>query len=214
MKQPQNQDGTLREEPEAENAVEPAVETTADEQVPTESVATEAPAASTEAAEEPGAAPSGPVVSAATITAAKPAAPDPDDGKRWFIVHTYSGFEAKVKESLRQRVEAMDMEAEIELGDTMNSPRFTDGNRLRRFDIVTANPMWNQDFPTDGYENDPYERFGNGIPPGSTADWGWVQHMVHSLGEVITARAAKITFVGNIQGDRPDRTCCTDFLVK
>ena len=32
-----------------------------------------------------------------------------DDGKRWYIVHTYSGFEAKVKESLRQRVEAMGM---------------------------------------------------------------------------------------------------------
>ena len=40
-----------------------------------------------------------------------------------------------------------DMEAEIALGDTMRSPRFTgDDGRLRRFDIVTANPMWNQDF--------------------------------------------------------------------
>ena len=40
-----------------------------------------------------------------------------------------------------------DMDAEIALGDTMRSPRFTeDDGRLRRFDIVTANPMWNQDF--------------------------------------------------------------------
>ncbi len=40
-----------------------------------------------------------------------------------------------------------DMEAEIALGDTMRRPAFTDGDgRLRRFDIVTANPMWNQDF--------------------------------------------------------------------
>jgi transcriptional antiterminator NusG len=29
--------------------------------------------------------------------------------KQWYIVHTYSGFEAKVKESLRQRAEALGM---------------------------------------------------------------------------------------------------------
>ena len=75
-----------------------------------------------------------------------------------------------------------DMDAEIALGDTMRSPRFTgDDGRLRRFDIVTANPMWNQDFPQSTYENDPYQRFEWGTPPSSTADWGWVQHMFRSL---------------------------------
>jgi len=74
-----------------------------------------------------------------------------------------------------------DMEAEIALGDTMRNPRFTDNGTLRRFDLVAANPMWNQDFPTGLYENDPYGRFDFGIPPASTADWGWVQHMLHSL---------------------------------
>jgi type I restriction enzyme M protein len=75
-----------------------------------------------------------------------------------------------------------DIEAEIALGDTMRNPRFThnDGS-LQRFDLVTANPMWNQAFPTSMYENDAFERFGRGIPPGSSADWGWVQHMVASL---------------------------------
>ncbi len=34
--------------------------------------------------------------------------------KQWFIVHTYSGFEAKVKESLRQRADAMGMTEVIE----------------------------------------------------------------------------------------------------
>jgi transcriptional antiterminator NusG len=34
--------------------------------------------------------------------------------KHWYIVHTYSGFEAKVKESLRQRAEAMGMADVIE----------------------------------------------------------------------------------------------------
>jgi type I restriction enzyme M protein len=77
-----------------------------------------------------------------------------------------------------------DMEADIAVGDTMASPHFTEGDgRLRRFDIVTANPMWNQDFPQSTYGNDTYERFSHGSPPSSTADWGWVQHMYASLKE-------------------------------
>ena len=33
--------------------------------------------------------------------------------KHWYIIHTYSGFEQKVKESLRQRAEALDMQDAI-----------------------------------------------------------------------------------------------------
>ncbi len=75
-----------------------------------------------------------------------------------------------------------DMDAEIAIGDTMRRPAFTneDGS-LRRFDVVTANPMWNQNFPTQTYENDPYGRFKRGVPPASSADWGWIQHMYASL---------------------------------
>jgi len=77
-----------------------------------------------------------------------------------------------------------DLEAEIHLGDTMRNPAFKDSSgRLRTFDRVVANPMWNQAFPTDLYENDPYERFALGIPPRSSADWGWLQHMLASLNE-------------------------------
>ena len=77
-----------------------------------------------------------------------------------------------------------DMDAEIALGDTMHGPKFLDQRgRLERFDIVTANPMWNQDFDASSYENDPFERFSFGVPPSSTADWGWVQHMFESLSQ-------------------------------
>ena len=34
--------------------------------------------------------------------------------KQWYVIHTYSGFEKKVQESLRQRVEAMEMTEEID----------------------------------------------------------------------------------------------------
>jgi len=75
-----------------------------------------------------------------------------------------------------------DMEADIKLGDTMNRPAFlNDDGSLRKFDIVTANPMWHQDFPQEAYENDPYNRFASGYPPSSSADWGWIQHMFASL---------------------------------
>jgi type I restriction enzyme M protein len=75
-----------------------------------------------------------------------------------------------------------DMEAEIQRGDTMRAPRFLDEEgRLRQFDKVTANPMWNQNFPTEVYENDTYDRFERGYPPASSADWGWIQHMAASL---------------------------------
>jgi type I restriction enzyme M protein len=75
-----------------------------------------------------------------------------------------------------------DMEdTDIRLGDTIHRPAFSEDGRLRRFDLVTANPMWNQDFATSVYENDPYERFSFGVPPASSADWGWIQHMLASL---------------------------------
>lgn len=77
-----------------------------------------------------------------------------------------------------------DMEAEIALGDTMNRPAFlTPEGSLRKFCLVTANPMWNQDFPQSVYENDPYNRFGYGYPPSNSADWGWIQHMFASLND-------------------------------
>jgi len=78
-----------------------------------------------------------------------------------------------------------DLEAEIRLGDTIVRPAFTnpDGS-LRVFDKVTANPMWNQKFSLSVYEEDPFNRFRfGGIPPASSADWGWIQHMFASLKE-------------------------------
>ncbi len=78
-----------------------------------------------------------------------------------------------------------DMEAEIAIGDTIHRPSFTDkAGALRRFDIVTANPMWNQKVSGETYENDAYGRFSRGFPPNSSADWAWIQHMVASLTDV------------------------------
>ncbi len=75
-----------------------------------------------------------------------------------------------------------EMEGEIAIGNTMTKPNMFGEKSLKKFDLVTANPMWNQkSFTTATYENDELGRFGDRIPPNNTADWGWVQHILASL---------------------------------
>ncbi|GMR09472.1 MAG: hypothetical protein BMS9Abin28_0291 [Anaerolineae bacterium] len=37
----------------------------------------------------------------------------PDDGREWYVVHCYSGYENKVRHNLEQRIETMDMKGKI-----------------------------------------------------------------------------------------------------
>ena len=89
-----------------------------------------------------------------------------------------------------------DMEGQIEIGDTFKNPKFRNKQgRLRTFDRVVANPMWNQDWFTEAdYEDDELDRFRPGFPGKSSADWGWVQHMHASLND--TGRAAIVLDTG------------------
>jgi type I restriction enzyme M protein len=90
-----------------------------------------------------------------------------------------------------------DMEGEIEIGDTFKNPKFRKSGKLRTFDRVVANPMWNQNWFTEAdYDNDELDRFpaGAGFPGKSSADWGWVQHMLASLNA--TGRAAVVLDTG------------------
>src|SRR5262245_22662530 len=52
------------------------------------------------------AAPETPAESAAESTEQPAPAYDDSSPKKWYIIHTYSGFEQKVKESLRTRADA------------------------------------------------------------------------------------------------------------
>ena len=91
-----------------------------------------------------------------------------------------------------------DMEGQIEIGDTFKNPKFRNRQgKLRTFDRVVANPMWNQDWFTEAdYDNDELDRFpaGAGFPGKSSADWGWVQHIHASLNP--TGRAAVVLDTG------------------
>jgi transcriptional antiterminator NusG len=56
--------------------------------------------------ESSAAAPDAPAASVAVSEEAAPAAPVADETKHWYIIHTYSGFEQKVADSLRGRAQA------------------------------------------------------------------------------------------------------------
>ena len=91
-----------------------------------------------------------------------------------------------------------DMEVQIERGDTMINPKFKDATgRITGHDIVVANPMWNQDFNQDTFENDPFDRFraAGGVTTGK-GDWAWLQNTLSCLNE--RGRAAVVLDTGAV----------------
>ncbi len=89
-------------------------------------------------------------------------------------------------------------DAHFAIGDTFVRPGFAaEGAGLQRHDYAVANPMWNQDnYTTAFYENDGWHRFTYGVPPQSSADWSWVQHILASLNE--HGRAAIVLDTGAV----------------
>ncbi len=80
--------------------------------------------------------------------------------------------------------------AHLALGDTLLYPKFKDDESFKKFDIVIANPPWNQ----DGYYEEVLkkgefwrQRFKYGFTPKQTADWAWIQHMLASAKVVLDA---------------------------
>ena len=75
------------------------------------------------------------------------------------------------------------LDVRIEKGDTMTSPKLVDNGELMLFDRVLANPMWNQkEWSREWLEKgDPYGRVKYALPPKSSGDWMWIQHMMATL---------------------------------
>jgi type I restriction enzyme M protein len=91
-----------------------------------------------------------------------------------------------------------DMDIEIARGDTMINPKFrTADGKVRTYDIVVANPMWNQPFNPDIFANDPFDRFrtAGGITTGA-GDWAWLQHTLACMNE--HGRAAVVLDTGAV----------------
>lgn len=91
-----------------------------------------------------------------------------------------------------------DMDVDLRRGDTMINPKFrTSSGSLDQFDLVVANPMWNQPFDPSVFEDDPYDRFikHGGVTSGK-GDWAWLQHALSVLKD--TGRAAVVLDTGAV----------------
>jgi type I restriction enzyme M protein len=82
--------------------------------------------------------------------------------------------------------------ADIEWCDTLNSPALVEGDRLKRFDVVVANPPFSLDkWGAEEAAHDRYNRFWRGVPPKSKGDWAFITHMV----EVAREREGRVAVV-------------------
>lgn len=91
-----------------------------------------------------------------------------------------------------------DMDVDLQRGDTMINPKFraTTGS-LMRFDVIVANPMWNQPFDSKLFTDDPFDRFmkAGGATSGK-GDWAWLQHTAAVMND--GGRAAVVLDVGAV----------------
>ena len=69
-------------------------------------------------------------------------------------------------------------------GDTLGHPAFLEGDRLRRFDVVLANPPYSiKAWDRTAWQSDPWGRNVFGTPPQGRADYAFWQHILASLDE-------------------------------
>ena len=71
---------------------------------------------------------------------------------------------------------------DIRTGNTLHNPALVEGDRLKTFDVVLANPpysisQWNR----DAWQSDPWGRNFLGTPPQGRADYAFFQHILKSM---------------------------------
>lgn len=75
-------------------------------------------------------------------------------------------------------------EALIVQGNTLTDPKFKEGETLKTFDYVVANPPFSDKRWSTGLDplHDPYDRFKPfGVPPAKQGDYAYLLHIVRSL---------------------------------
>jgi type I restriction enzyme M protein len=68
-------------------------------------------------------------------------------------------------------------------GNTLAAPKFKDGERLRTYDYVVANPPFSDKTWTAGLtpSKDPFQRFVWGEPPARQGDYAYLLHIIRSM---------------------------------
>ncbi len=70
---------------------------------------------------------------------------------------------------------------------TLVKPRFLDGDQLRTYDYIVANPpfsdkKWSTGLTLgDSGKGDPYQRFSWGVPPAKQGDYAYLLHIIRSM---------------------------------
>lgn len=101
----------------------------------------------------------------------------------------------------------------IRRGDTFREPRFTQGSRLEKFDVVIANPPFSlQNWGAADWTSDAYGRVICAVPPAKNGDYAWIQHMIASMkddtGRVGVVMPHGVLFRGGKEGEI--RKCLLD----
>src|SRR2546425_13368826 len=92
-------------------------------------------------------------------------------------------------------------------GNTLADPKFTDGDTLKTFDYVVANPPFSDKRWSTGLDPaiDPYERFKPfGVPPAKQGDYAYLLHIVRTLkstGKGACILPHGVLFRGNAEAD-------------
>lgn len=84
-------------------------------------------------------------------------------------------------------------DATILSGDTLVNPKFKEGEQLRAYDYVVANPPFSDKRWGTGLNpaNDPYQRFAWGEPPAKQGDYAYLLHVIRSM-KATTGKGAVI----------------------
>jgi len=97
--------------------------------------------------------------------------------------------------------------ASIVQGNTLTDPKFKEGDSLKQFDFVVANPPFSDKRWSTGLDpsNDSFDRFsGFGVPPGKQGDYAYLLHIVRSLkstGKGACILPHGVLFRGNAEAD-------------
>jgi type I restriction enzyme M protein len=92
-------------------------------------------------------------------------------------------------------------------GNTLSNPKFKEGETLKIFDFVVANPPFSDKRWSTGLDplHDPYDRFQPfGVPPAKQGDYAYLLHIVRSLkstGKGACILPHGVLFRGNVEAE-------------
>ncbi|HET9117910.1 MAG TPA: class I SAM-dependent DNA methyltransferase, partial [Pseudonocardiaceae bacterium] len=106
--------------------------------------------------------------------------------------------------------------ANILSGNTLHAPKFKDGERLRTYDYVVANPPFSDKTWSTGLPSpDPYQRFAWGEPPAKQGDYAYLLHIIRSMkstGKAACILPHGVLFRGNAEAVIRQQLVCSGIL--